>query len=375
MIHENSCIRGTVLIVDDDENNLQLSAKTLHSDGFQVLLARDGVSALEICDSVHPDAIILDIMMPGMDGFEVCRKIREKDGFADIPIIFLSAAGEEEMIEQGLGVGGVDFISKPVSNRILLARLRFHIEKGILQKTIYQKNEDLDRSNKLLLENEKQLKLAIKKLQLLSGITRHDILNKVTSLNAYITLIGDEVSGDDTLSYVNRAKDNVETIRELIMFARDYQDIGIQSPKWHNMQSLLIQVTRTLNVQSFVITIDLDTIECYADPLLEKVFYNLFENSIRHGKNLTHIWTSYEMKGDDLVIRYEDNGGGIPESEKENIFIRKYYKNSGLGLFISRDILNITGYTIIESGVEGTGVRFEIKIPKGYFRNENPEKQ
>ncbi|PWR75947.1 response regulator [Methanospirillum stamsii] len=358
----------TILIVDDDENNLQLAAKIIHSAGFQVLLARDGLSALEICESELPDAIILDIMMPGMNGLDVCQQMREKEKLENTPIIFLSAAGEDEMLEKGLDCGGVDYVSKPVKTRILLARLKFHIERGILRKTICEKNSELDINNKKLIENEAQLKMAIQKLQLLSGITRHDILNKVTSLNGYMALIEDEVSGDEVTEYVTRAKENVETIRKQITFTRDYQQMGMHAPQWQKVQGIFQHVFRSMNNQSLIFETNLDGIECYADPLFERVCYNLIENSFRHGKNLTEIRIFFEIRGDNLILIYEDNGGGVPESQKENIFLRKYYKNSGFGLFLSKDILNITGLTIQEKGKEGTGVRFEITVPKKYYR-------
>ena len=107
----------------------------------------------------------------------------------------------------------------------------------------------------------------------------------------------------------------------------------------------------------------------WADPLLPRVFYNLIENSFRHGKNITTIQISNEIRDDCYVIVVEDDGGGIPPTEKENIFCRKFYKNTGFGLFLSRDILQITNFTIQEKGEYNRGARFEIRIPKGYYRH------
>jgi signal transduction histidine kinase len=109
--------------------------------------------------------------------------------------------------------------------------------------------------------------------------------------------------------------------------------------------------------------------EILADPMLPKVFYNLIDNSVRHGQTVTEIRISIlREKEGRLVIIYEDNGIGIPAPEKELIFNREFGKNTGLGLFLIREILAITGITIRENGTPGTGARFEILVPKGASR-------
>ena len=116
------------------------------------------------------------------------------------------------------------------------------------------------------------------------------------------------------------------------------------------------------------VTVDLPQVEIYADPLLEKVFYNLVENSIRHGEGVTEItiWSVETPEGLTLVL--EDNGTGVPDSEKEKIFRREYYKNTGFGLFLGREILAITNLSISETGIPGKGARFEIFAPRGTYR-------
>ena len=109
---------------------------------------------------------------------------------------------------------------------------------------------------------------------------------------------------------------------------------------------------------------DLEAIEIYADPLLRKVFYNLLDNSLRHGEHVSHIRVSSTEVPEGLVILWEDDGIGIPPLEKEIIFERAIGRNTGLGLFLVREILLITGITIRENGEAGTGARFEITVPK-----------
>jgi len=128
-----------------------------------------------------------------------------------------------------------------------------------------------------------------------------------------------------------------------------------------------------LQLHPISLTVDTGDLFIYADPLLEKVFYNLVENSIRHGENLTRISFSVETVDDTARIVYTDDGCGVPEEFKEAIFIRKHFKHTGFGLYLSREILEITGISIRETGTPGKGVQFEIMVPTEYCRDGDAE--
>jgi len=123
-----------------------------------------------------------------------------------------------------------------------------------------------------------------------------------------------------------------------------------------------------LNLTGITLEINVPEIECYADPLIERVFYNLIENAIRHGGEITRITFSTRTEDDGIAILCDDDGSGVPEDKKEAIFVREYYTNTGFGLFLSREILSITGMSITEEGIPGKGARFAIHIPKGSYR-------
>jgi signal transduction histidine kinase len=118
-------------------------------------------------------------------------------------------------------------------------------------------------------------------------------------------------------------------------------------------------ITLNANVQSVLV---------FADPMLERVFFNLLDNSIRHGQRVTEIQVSCHQSDKDLVVVWEDNGVGIAANEKERIFERGFGKNTGLGMFLVREILSLTGITITETGESGKGAWFEILVPKGTWR-------
>ena len=217
---------------------------------------------------------------------------------------------------------------------------------------------------------EKALKEMNKKLNLLSGITRHDIINQVSAAQMFVDLIKieGEISPDSkTMEDLKIIEEALKRIERQIVFTRDYQDLGIHSPEWCQIGDLIETVTSDIS-EDLKVENTVHNLEIYADPLFERVIYNLCDNAIRHGKTITTIkFTSEETNGT-LKLICEDNGVGVPADVKEKIFNRQYYQHTGLGLFLSREILSITGMTITETGVPGEGARFEILVPDGMWR-------
>ena len=199
-------------------------------------------------------------------------------------------------------------------------------------------------------------------------MTRHDILNQLTVLIGFLELSREDTIDPKMISYITKEEQAAEAIKNQILFTRDYQNIGVHSPGWYNIGETVSLAIATIDLAGIRVTVDLPQIEVYADPLLEKVFYNLVENSIRHGERVTEIAIrSFEI-AEGLTLILEDDGMGVPENEKERIFRREYFKNTGFGLFLGREILAITNLTIRETGIPGKGVRFEIFVPKGTYR-------
>jgi signal transduction histidine kinase len=123
-----------------------------------------------------------------------------------------------------------------------------------------------------------------------------------------------------------------------------------------------------MEAERMEISVDLGGLELYADPMLEKVFYNLIDNTLRHSEKATRITVSCTRQGNDLLLTYEDDGNGVSPEDKERIFERGFGKNTGLGLFLVRLILNITNIKVREVGEFGKGVRFEMLVPDGAYR-------
>jgi PAS domain S-box-containing protein len=230
-----------------------------------------------------------------------------------------------------------------------------------------------DEARKLSLLSD-AFQTANRKLKLLSAITRHDINNQLTVVLGYLSLIRSDTPDDtlpDTLQKITRA---AQQISRLIQFTKTYEEVGVSAPVFQDVRMLVKTAARELSG-----TVRLENKiphgrNVFADPLIVKVFFNLMDNAVRHGGTITRIHFYGKEQDGDYVIFCEDDGIGIPADQKEKIFERGYGTNTGLGLFLAREILSITGITIRETGVPGKGARFEILVPKGMWHREEAEK-
>jgi PAS domain S-box-containing protein len=224
---------------------------------------------------------------------------------------------------------------------------------------------------------EDHLRMLNKKLSLLSGITRHDIRNQLMALNAYIELSTDAIDNPVELrEFFAREQKITAVLEEQISFTKDYEEIGTSTPVWQDVCALVRIAGNALPPGNTRIETGCSGLEIYADPLLGKVFYNLIDNSLRYGGDTlaTIRVTAGEQEGAFRII-LEDDGNGISAGDKKSLFTKGFGRHTGLGLFLSREILAITGITITENGVPGKGARFELTVPAtGYrFRHQNRE--
>lgn len=210
---------------------------------------------------------------------------------------------------------------------------------------------------------EEAFRIANRKLKILSEITRHDILNQLMVIMGSLEITEDYISDQKGMEYLANIKKASTAVRRHIEFAREYENLGVNKPVWLDVCELI----RDTGNEKIILHNECENVEVKADPMLEKVFLNLMDNTIRHGE-ATKVKTGFIMSDDILKIFWEDNGTGIPEPEKEKIFEKGFGKTNGFGLFLSREILSITGIDIRETGEEGEGARFEMTIPEEHFR-------
>ncbi|ACL17550.1 histidine kinase N-terminal 7TM domain-containing protein [Methanosphaerula palustris] len=226
-----------------------------------------------------------------------------------------------------------------------------------------------------LLRRTDELKVANQQLALISAITRHDISNQLVVIDGYLDLLLEDGMPADQAKTVEQVLDATDRVREMVTFMRDYQAIGTSAPVWTDLRNLPERAATEVALRGVQINNLLPAIEVLADPLIEKVLATLFENAIRHGKTVTQILLSARTDQAGLTIVCEDDGAGVNEDKKERIFERGYGSNTGLGLFLAREILAITGMTITETGIPGVGARFEIQVPPGRYRTLDQAKK
>jgi PAS domain S-box-containing protein len=219
------------------------------------------------------------------------------------------------------------------------------------------------------MKTEDALQQANKKLHLLSSITRHDIKNQLMTLDGYVSLL-DKKKPAGCDQEIARIRKVSKEIAAMIQFTKDYQQVGIASPVWTDLRALVDAAEKAVTPGGVTVKNEIPAgTEVYADPLIAKVFFNLVDNAVRHGGKVTSIRFSLMTGNGDTCIACEDDGDGIAPDRKKKLFRKGFGKNHGFGLFLSREVLDITGITIQETGEPGTGARFEMTVPKDSFRS------
>jgi PAS domain S-box-containing protein len=208
------------------------------------------------------------------------------------------------------------------------------------------------------------------KLNILSQLTRKDLTNQLFVLSSYLELAKNQLAGQDRIIETLQKGDHaIRLIHETIEYSKDYQDMGAKPPKWQNVKMEMLFGLSHISIGKIQHSLETETLEIYADPLLEKVCQRLFENSLAHGDHVTRIRVWHSVTPEGVTIVFEDDGTGIPQEKKEQIFLRgEGTRVSMRSLIFVREILDITGITIRETGEPGKGARFEMTVPNGSYR-------
>jgi signal transduction histidine kinase len=242
-------------------------------------------------------------------------------------------------------------------------------QSNLYRDQLVARNSELEDANTRLESSQHAFQTANKKLNLLSSITRHDIKNQILALMGFIGLAKMKTTDPDLLHYIDREEAAAQNIQRQIEFTKNYEEIGVHAPQWQDIGVHCTAMQALAAKDGITVSAAIRGLEVFADPLLAKVFENLVDNSRRHGERVRNIsFSTLEYGLDSIAVVYEDDGIGIQEDDKERIFDKGFGKNTGLGLFLIREILSITGLEIKETGVYGRGARFEIMVPKGRYR-------
>jgi len=417
---------NTILVVDDTPTNLQVLFDLLSEQGYRVAIAKNGETALQRLETFQPNLILLDVMMPGIDGFETCQRFKANPNIRDIPVIFMTALSDSLDKVKGLRLGAVDYITKPIQHEEVLARIQVHLQLRKTTCVLEQRTTDLDKvvenlkaAQIQLVQGEKMSALG----QLVAGIAHeinnpinfvHGNLNHATEyvkeLLAFVELyqqqppapiaevqqlaqdIDLEFLRTDLIKLIASMRIGTDRIRDLVISLRNFSRLDEADCKPANLHdgidSTIVILQHRLKAQPNFPEIQiirdygaLPDVECYPSQL-NQVFMNLLSNAIdaleshtTHMPKIT-IRTSVianslpeSATSDWVKISIEDNAGGIPESIQPKLFdpfftTKPVGKGTGLGLSISHQIITEKHQGKIEfySSV-GQSTEFVIHIP------------
>ncbi|QYZ78479.1 PAS domain S-box protein [Methanofollis formosanus] len=219
-----------------------------------------------------------------------------------------------------------------------------------------------------LLHEKATLKKVNEKIGILGDITRHDILNQLTAVTGYMDLALDSEDIGEIRGDLRKSLAAAENVRHQLEFTRDYSSLGRGSSRWFDLVAVAQSALIYAEQNGMQAGISCNGVKICADPLIERALFNLAHNAVAYSRTATEFRISCTLAGDGLVLFVGDNGIGIPDEEKEIIFRHGVGKHTGLGLFMVREILGITGMTIRETGTAGSGACFAIMVPPGCFR-------
>ncbi|HEU5081348.1 MAG TPA: hybrid sensor histidine kinase/response regulator [Opitutaceae bacterium] len=353
-----------ILVVDDQEANVRVVGNILGALGFTIVPATSGEQALRRVAAKAPDLVLLDVLMPDMDGFEVCRQITERTAGLEIPIIFLSAADDKQLIVRALEGGGVDYVTKPFNPAELISRVRTHLALKAARDSLRQLAEDKDE---------------------LLGILTHDLKNHLGGMQMTAQLLHDRAGKADDKMLTRMSGNILTSTGQMLAFVKQFlanasADRGLaMNMECVCLASLASKVTRQYAnaAQQKEIRLNLDAPEGSAfvradRAALEQVLDNLISNAVKFSPPQKNVWVRVEPADDAFQCVIRDEGPGFTEEDKRSMFVR-YRRlsarptggepSTGLGLSIARKLLDAMDGSIVCESENGSGAAFIVRLP------------
>lgn len=370
---------ASVLIVDDTEPNVRLLAHVVKKEGYEVMAAFSGSDALSLIEKRKPDIILLDVMMPEMNGFEVCKYLKDHKEYKDIPVIFLSALSETDSKVQGFNVGGVDYITKPFQREEVLARIDLHVKLKKLQAELSNKVEQLK-------QREESLQKLNEEKDELMRIVGHDFRNPVTGIMGLAGFLKDNIdniepseqtdilgiikgSGQKLLDLVNGLlnKEEKASISELILQELDLKATILDIIDLHRPTA----VNKGIQIRKELQDMPKKTVDKHK---IEQILSNLLSNALKftlEGGTIFVKLSEVEDSDGAIDLTVKDSGMGIPKqqldelwdsSQKKIRYGTSGEKGSGMGLELVKKFTNLHGGQVNVDSVEGEGTTFTVRL-------------
>jgi two-component system, sensor histidine kinase and response regulator len=367
--------RATILVVDDNEANRSLAQHTLEDEGYRVVLASGGEEAIGLVERVAPDCIVLDVRMPGVDGFAVCERIRSLPHGADTPVVFLTALRDVETFDRALRAGGNDFLTKPVRPTELVIRVQSALKLRRLSAEL-REHYDL-----LKHQRDDMVRLQLQKERLMAFVV-HDLKNPVSAMDLSAQLlVRDRTLPDGARALAGQIRSAARQLNRMILNLLDLSkaDEGKLAAKRTDvdLRALVDAVTGEVAPAglardvTFEVVLAPDRIVADED-LLRRTMANLVENALRHAPRSTVIRVIGARSEGATELRVADAGKGVPPAMREGIFdpfvqiegkdLPTSPSGRGLGLTFCRLAIEAHGGSIwIEDA--RPGAVFALRIP------------
>jgi two-component system sensor histidine kinase/response regulator len=404
---------ATVLVIDDDQKNLQLVSEVLTKAHYRVLVAKDGLTGIDRAQKAHPDIILLDVMMPGIDGFETCARLKGDENTRKIPIIFLTALDGTESKVIGFHEGGVDYVTKPIHADELTSRVATHTRIYHLARELCCLNQHLEdlvaqRTQKLADANRRVLRLDQAKTTFIE-LAAHEFRTPLTVMKGYIDLLAEQavIQENETLntmvlsagSGAVRMERIVSSLLDMASISAGLLSLQLEEIPADLLFAQLIDIyERPLGERNIIVETHSDTPSITADPVLfHKAFVNLFENAIKFTPDGGKITLAVTQAKDPEIgacveLQIRDTGIGIDPKDFETVFetfnqagdglhhgsgnTEYMTKGPGMGLPIARGIIEAHGGRLMVSS-DGydpesmPGSTFSVLMPLNPSRNGN----
>lgn len=365
--------KGTVLIVDDNSTYLAVLSDYLNADGFETLTAQDGENAIRRAEQELPDIILLDILMPGLDGIEICRRLKAQAVTREIPVIFMTAMADMNDKLKAFNAGGVDYITKPLQLPEVLVRINVHLtlkrQQQHIQKQnvqLQQLNHDKDRFFSIIAHD---LRGSLNSLRDLTRITAEDF--EIYSLPKLKDVIRVQFETTDNLS---------KLLENLLMWARIQQGMIEYQPQKLDLGNVIdwniqLAILKAKQKQiSLTTTVERKTYIIYADfNMIDTIVRNLLSNALKFTYSGGSIVVAATTDEHNVTMSVADTGLGISAEDISKLFrIDIKYKHlgtdrepgTGLGLILCKEFIEKHGRNIWVESKEGKGSTFYVSFPK-----------
>ncbi len=371
--------KPTILVVDDNPTNLQVLLESLKRTGFKILVARTGENAIQQAEYGKPDLILLDVMMPGIDGFETCRRFKTLDAFKEIPIIFMTALTDTTDKLKGFQAGGVDYVTKPLQHEEVLARVVTHL-------TIRRLQQESREQHLALQEQHAQLQALNASKDKFFSIISHDLRSPLSSVLVGLRLLTDpesRVSESEKEEILHDSRRTVEQLYSLLdnllVWSRLQRGLMEYAPKQIDLQPLF-ERNATLfaaNAEQKQIAIRQTVtapIFAFADSqMIDTVIRNLISNALKFTEARGAITLSACQNDQNVEITVADTGIGMDAEAVAKLFrldVRYNQlgtageKGTGLGLNVCKEFAEKNGGSIAVESIVGAGTTFRVTLPK-----------